>query len=246
MGKNSRMFHIITQTWNPITGCYHNCIYCYARRFANRFKKTSKKYCYRFRPTFHEEELSKRFRKGSFVFVCDMGDLFGDWLPAEWIQRVLEVVSNEKNVKFLLLTKNPKRYFEFVDYINSDHIYVGITIETDNDKLFSKLMISRAPPPSERLELFRKLNVPNKFISVEPIMDFSNKFAEKIASVKPLFVYVGYDNYNNRLPEPTMERTVELMETLKSAGITVYKKTIREAWYLRNKSAQKNALLREI
>lgn len=24
-------------TWNPVTGCYHNCEYCYARRIANRF-----------------------------------------------------------------------------------------------------------------------------------------------------------------------------------------------------------------
>lgn len=25
-------------TWNPVTGCLHNCEYCYARRIANRFK----------------------------------------------------------------------------------------------------------------------------------------------------------------------------------------------------------------
>ncbi len=25
-------------TWNPVTGCLHNCNYCYARRIANRFK----------------------------------------------------------------------------------------------------------------------------------------------------------------------------------------------------------------
>lgn len=24
-------------TWNPVTGCYHNCEYCYARKIANRF-----------------------------------------------------------------------------------------------------------------------------------------------------------------------------------------------------------------
>lgn len=25
-------------TWNPVTGCYHDCPYCYAHRTANRFK----------------------------------------------------------------------------------------------------------------------------------------------------------------------------------------------------------------
>jgi hypothetical protein len=25
-------------TWNPVTGCYNNCPYCYARRIAGRFR----------------------------------------------------------------------------------------------------------------------------------------------------------------------------------------------------------------
>lgn len=25
-------------SWNPITGCYHQCEYCYARRIANRYR----------------------------------------------------------------------------------------------------------------------------------------------------------------------------------------------------------------
>lgn len=24
-------------TWNPVTGCFHKCEYCYARRIARRF-----------------------------------------------------------------------------------------------------------------------------------------------------------------------------------------------------------------
>ena len=26
-------------TWNPVTGCYHGCPYCYARNMINRFGK---------------------------------------------------------------------------------------------------------------------------------------------------------------------------------------------------------------
>src|SRR6516164_3575401 len=38
-------------SWNPVTGCLHNCDYCYARDIANRF------YPEKFEPTFHPERL---------------------------------------------------------------------------------------------------------------------------------------------------------------------------------------------
>jgi hypothetical protein len=41
---------------------------------------------------------------------------------------------------------------------------------------------------------------------------------------------VGYDNYNNRLPEPTLSKTMQLIDCLEKTGITVYRKTLREAW----------------
>lgn len=28
-------------TWNPVTGCFHSCEYCYARRIAERFAPPS-------------------------------------------------------------------------------------------------------------------------------------------------------------------------------------------------------------
>jgi len=32
--KRTRMFDLVTETWNPITGCNHECVYCWARRLA--------------------------------------------------------------------------------------------------------------------------------------------------------------------------------------------------------------------
>lgn len=92
-------------TWNPITGCLHNCPYCYARDIANRF------YDYlpleeRFTPVFYPNRLlAPRNTKQpdlnqvtdpvqrmglKNVFVCSMADLFGKWVPTEWIEAVLE------------------------------------------------------------------------------------------------------------------------------------------------------------
>jgi hypothetical protein len=77
----------------------------------------------------------------------------------------------------------------------------------------------------------RELEWPVKIISVEPILSFSERFPQLLAEVKPLLVYVGYDNYGCKLPEPRLSETLQLIETLRSLGIEVAEKTLRPAWY---------------
>lgn len=225
----TRMFHKVTRTWNIITGCHHNCVYCWARRMAKRLHKTEK-YREGFKPRFHPKELNVRFRAGEFVFVCDMGDMFGHWVPTPWIIKVLEVIKKNSQATFLLLTKNPARYLEFSPYLRTlRNVIAGATIETDDDAIYSN--ISNAPKPSTRIEAMKLLDGVRKMVSVEPVLAFSNKFADKIAEINPEFVYVGYDNYNNKLPEPPLNRVKKLIEELRNRGITVYEKTLRKAWW---------------
>ena len=95
-------------SWNPVTGCRHGCPYCYARRTAHRFdagledhastdglhvleeKIKGTPYPYGFEPTMHRYRLNQPERKkeGRTVFVCSMADLFGRWVPTEWIRDV--------------------------------------------------------------------------------------------------------------------------------------------------------------
>jgi hypothetical protein len=46
-----------------------------------------------------------------------------------------------------------------------------------------------------------------------------------------VIIAVGYDNYKNYLPEPSLKRTQDLISKLRKAGIAVYEKTIRKAWW---------------
>jgi protein gp37 len=96
-------------TWNPITGCFHDCPYCYAARNA---------YPMAFAPTFHRYRLAEpqNEKKPQNIFVCSMADMFGDWVPDEWIQAIFNACAAAHWHTYLFLTKNPKRY----EQINSE------------------------------------------------------------------------------------------------------------------------------
>ena len=221
----SRMFDVVSKTWNPITGCLHFCRYCWARKLVERRLRHTKKYRNGFSPQMHENEFRKRFN-GDFVFVCDMGDLFGDWVPREWILKVIEHIKKFPDTDFLFLTKNPKRYHEYIDRFPENAV-LGATIETNRDDLYVEHKISRAPLPSERFKAMKELRWKNKFVSIEPILDFDlEAFTEWIREIKPVMVYIGYDNYGNKLPEPPLEKTKALIQSLQ--GFTeVRVKTLR-------------------
>jgi protein gp37 len=146
------------------------------------------------------------------------------WVPREWIERVLRVVRSKPRSWFFFLTKNPKRYLEFEGEL-PNNVVLGATIETNRD-----YKLTKAPAPRERYESMVKLNWRWKAVVIEPILDFDGEFIDWIYNISPVIVYVGYDNYNNRLPEPKLEKTMILLEALR--GVTDLRpKTIRKAWH---------------
>ncbi len=105
-------------SWNPVTGCLHNCEYCDARAIAARFPDG---FPAGFTPLFHEERLdapsntsvpAQHRGKAEYkrVFVCSMADLYGRWVPDEWIGRVHDSMAVAPWWEYLLLTKFPSRY----------------------------------------------------------------------------------------------------------------------------------------
>jgi hypothetical protein len=171
------------------------------------------------KPVIYEKELLKIFKETDFVFVCDMIDLFGFWVP-KWI---IDMVLNRiriSNATFLLLTKNPARYSEFEIPANC---VCGATIESDVDHELT------GPPETLRLTAMIKLKHPRKMVAIEPIMQFSPNFIRRLLPIQPEFVAIGYDNYKCGLDEPSLEITEILISGLEAYGIKVYRKSIREA-----------------
>jgi protein gp37 len=93
----------------------HNC---YARAIAQRFTSA---FPAGFTPLFHTERLTApantvipRKHVGDpawlRVFVCSMADLYGRWVPQEWIEQVHAAELANPRWEYLHLTKFPARY----------------------------------------------------------------------------------------------------------------------------------------
>lgn len=212
--SKSRMFSFINKTCNPLGGeCKTVGVcnqYCWAKRLIKKYNL--KKYSGEHKIWKNQLNKILEFSKHDFVFMCDMLDLFEPTVPTSMIQRILNQVSKSP-ARFLLLTKHPKRYFDFKI---PDNCVCGCTIESD-------LLIDSF----ERVMAMKDLKH-EKMISVEPIIRFSPSFPYHLVAIKPKFVVVGYDNYKNYLDEPSLFQTQYLIKVLKSHGFSVYEKTIRE------------------
>ena len=222
----SKMFPFITDSrFNPVGGgpCPYACVYCWASKLKNRYQWSK----YQGAPRIYGKIFQKKYTDDDFVFVCDMLDIFAPHIPDDIINQVLDY-TRRSPARFLLLTKNPARYEDFIGKIPFNCVF-GVTIESD----INYPEYSQAPPQTSRLSAIHGLQsrfVIPVFISIEPILHFTVTFAQTLIQINPVFVAVGYDNYSNHLREPLLQKTEGLIQELEDANITVYRKTLRKSW----------------
>lgn len=94
-------------------------------------------YPYGFQPTFHRYKLDEpqHWKKPRTIFVCSMGDMFGNWVPDEWIKQLFEACEAAPQHRFLFLTKNPGRYchLERAGIMpKGDNFWFGATFDHSN------------------------------------------------------------------------------------------------------------------
>lgn len=119
-----------------------------------------------FTPTLHRYRLDepRRWTKPRTIFVCSMADLFGKWVPDEWIQQVFDACERAPQHRYLFLTKNPKRYSELYEKdmmprgVNAWNKYFGCTITKPTDEYFYNNLYGNG------------IDHPG-FLSIEPIME---------------------------------------------------------------------------
>jgi protein gp37 len=198
-------------SWNPVTGCLHNCDYCYARDIANRF------YPEKFEPTFHPDRLEApantkvpkyagddpAWRR---VFTCSMADLFGKWVPQEWINAVFKQIHEHPEWEFLCLTKFPLR---LADLDWPPNVWAGTTVD-----------IQARVGSAERA--FAKVKAGIKWLSCEPLLE-PLKF-KSLAMFD--WVVIGASTGSSLAAPfaPQFEWVSDLYQQARSAGCKVYLK----------------------
>ena len=206
-------------TWNPVTGCLHGCKYCYARELA---EKASFKTIYPvgFTPLFRHDRLDAPVNttypknttepEAGRVFVCSMADLFGHWVPVDWVSQVLDAMQKVPQWEYLLLTKNPARYQEF-DLPKT--AWVGATLD-------------RQETAQQRIDAVRRAKGAKiKWVSLEPLLepikaDFSGLDWVVIGAQS------GTVQNGEKVPgfAPDMEWVLDLIGQARQAGCAIYLK----------------------
>ncbi|MDD3230485.1 MAG: DUF5131 family protein [Oscillospiraceae bacterium] len=108
-----------------------------------------------FEPTFHKYRLPMptQKKKPANIFVCSMADLFGSWVPDDWIEEVFKACEAAPWHNYLFLTKNPRRYTELVEKSilrSGANFWYGTTVTKPDTEFFWHDQM-------------------NTFISIEPI-----------------------------------------------------------------------------
>lgn len=167
-------------TWNPIRGIPPNrhmcskispgCDNCYAS--AQNYRFTSKHGGVEFPPGRTDIEvrldekallLPRSWKEPRRVFVCSMTDLFGEWVPVEWIGRMFNIMASMPQHQFQVLTKRPSRmldvlnaYYSFPLVTPLPNVWLGVSIELDRY--------------AWRANVLREIPAAVRFISAEPLL----------------------------------------------------------------------------
>lgn len=146
-------------------------------------------YPFGFEPTYHRYRMDypQKLKMGNNIFVGAMADIFGDWVPDEWIEEIMNVCEENPIHNYLFLTKNPKRYTEIGVPAGLENMWYGTTITCDTDA-----------------DRFNYLPAGcNTFVSIEPLMgDIVSKHNVMFRQVR--WVIIGAEtgrNKNKVVPE---------------------------------------------
>lgn len=160
-----------------------------------------------FYPTLHRYKLGEPqgIKTQRNIFVCSMADLFGGWVPDEWIEQVFEACGKAPQHRYMFLTKNPQRYIDLEKagrLPKRDNMWYGSTI-TDGDTPYF---------------FFDKVNT---FVSIEPILGHFAPHHKLMADWAIMGAMTGPGSKGKR---PSQQEIDNILRSVGAAGVPVFMK----------------------
>ena len=164
-------------TFNPYTGCDHQCIYCYASSYISSFSDC--------RPKKDLLAVLKREAvrlNGETISIANSSDPYPRAEATSGLtRRCLEILA-ESNCKIQIITKS-NIVVRDDDLLSKVPSTVALTITTDDDNL-AKLIEPHAPSPSQRFRAAQDLikkGIPVS-VRIDPIIPSVNDQPQKLIS----------------------------------------------------------------
>jgi protein gp37 len=212
-------------TWNPTTGCDRvsaGCDNCYALTLAKRLKAMgASKYQADGDPrtsgpgfglTVHPDvlDIPYRWRQPRVVFVNSMSDLFHAKVPVGFIRDVFEVMADNPQHVFQVLTKRSLRLRRVGERLEwPENVWMGVSVE-DTTQL-------------RRVDDLRATPARVRFLSAEPLLASLYTAEARLSLDKIDWVITGGESGPRARPcDPAWVR--EIRDECTSAGVAFFHK----------------------
>lgn len=168
-------------------------------------------YPFGFEPTFHKYRLNvpDKLKNGQNIFVGAMADIFGEWVPREWIDEVMSACVANSIHNYLFLTKNPERYTEYGVPAGFENLWYGTSITRESE-------MSKFNYLSEYCKTF---------VSLEPILEDLQPEHNNILFQQVDWIIIGAETGNRKgKTAPKWDWIKRIVLQADSYGVPVFMK----------------------
>ena len=112
-------------------------------------------------PMFYINQLPKNkgvILKDTIVYTCPMDNFCGEDVEPSWRSKIFKFIRNNKDWRFVFLTKNPRRAAKIKWPLNTKNVWVGAVVDKQK-------RVERAE------KVFSKIKATVKFVSCEPLKE---------------------------------------------------------------------------
>jgi len=174
---------------------------------------------------FDHNERKMDLGEGNFIFVGSSCDMFAENVHPEWIIKTLQHCEKYDKNGYLFQTKNPKAFSDYAANIAAiEKFALCVTLETN--RWYEDIM-KNSPKITSRVYEFAEIPYSNKYVTIEPIMDFDLvEFVLMLQDINPIQINIGADSGGHNLPEPSKDKILQLIAELEKFTKVKLKKNL--------------------